>query len=184
MVDLEAVRAERARTVEAVERVHAKIARARLQVVHVHFERLVIELAACGAPAVAPHGRVALRVAGERLQRVEQELVVVGGRVEVARKTALERATRRELLRRDEGLEHRADRDVDVVVAHVLAQAVLELRPGSTLGFGPPIDDGFYYDFILSEPLTEDDFPALEKKMKHIIKLGQKFEREELPKSG
>ena len=68
-------------------------------------------------------------------------------------------------------------------LAHVLAQAVLELRPGSTLGFGPPIDDGFYYDFILSEPLTEDDFPALEKKMKHIIKLGQKFEREELPKA-
>lgn len=67
-------------------------------------------------------------------------------------------------------------------LAHVLAQAVLELRPGSTLGFGPPIDDGFYYDFILSEPLTEDDFPALEKKMKQIIKSGQKFEREELAK--
>ncbi len=65
-------------------------------------------------------------------------------------------------------------------LAHVLAQAVLELRPGSTLGFGPPIDDGFYYDFVLSEPLSEDDFSAIEKKMKHIIKQGQKFECEEL----
>jgi threonyl-tRNA synthetase len=67
-------------------------------------------------------------------------------------------------------------------LAHVLAQAVLDLRPGSTLGFGPPIDDGFYYDFILSEPLTEDDFPALEKRMKQIIKKGQDFEVEALPK--
>ncbi|MDP6934019.1 MAG: threonine--tRNA ligase [Myxococcota bacterium] len=65
-------------------------------------------------------------------------------------------------------------------LAHVLAQAVLELRPGSTLGFGPPIDDGFYYDFILSEPLSEEDFPAIEKRMKHIIKQGQSFEREDL----
>ncbi len=66
-------------------------------------------------------------------------------------------------------------------LAHVLAQAVLELRPGSTLGFGPPIADGFYYDFILSAPITEDDFPELEKRMKQIIKQGQKFEREDLP---
>jgi len=65
-------------------------------------------------------------------------------------------------------------------LAHVLAQAVLELRPGSTLGFGPPIKDGFYYDFVLSEPLSEDDFPAIEKKMKFIIKKGQDFEMEQL----
>ena len=65
-------------------------------------------------------------------------------------------------------------------LAHVLAQAVLDLRPGSTLGFGPPIDDGFYYDFILSEPLSEEDFPAIEKRMKQIIKRGQAFEREDL----
>ncbi|MCB9726993.1 MAG: threonine--tRNA ligase [Deltaproteobacteria bacterium] len=68
-------------------------------------------------------------------------------------------------------------------LAHVLAQAVLKLRPGSTLGFGPAIADGFYYDFILSEPLTEDDFPELEKTMKHIIKQNQRFEREELDRA-
>lgn len=65
-------------------------------------------------------------------------------------------------------------------LAHVLAQAVTKLRPGTTLGFGPAIDDGFYYDFILPEPLSEEDFPALEKEMKHIIKQQQAFEVEEL----
>jgi threonyl-tRNA synthetase len=67
-------------------------------------------------------------------------------------------------------------------LSHVLAQAVLELRPGATLGFGPPIADGFYYDFILPEPLSEEDFPAIEKKMRHIIKQGQPFTREDLPR--
>ena len=67
-------------------------------------------------------------------------------------------------------------------LSHVLAQAVLELRPGSTLGFGPPIKDGFYYDFILSAPITEEDFPELEQRMRKILKKGQRFDREELPK--
>lgn len=66
-------------------------------------------------------------------------------------------------------------------LAHVLAQAVLKVRPGSTLGFGPPIDDGFYYDFVLSTPLSEEDFPAIEKEMRHIIKQNQAFSREDLP---
>ena len=66
-------------------------------------------------------------------------------------------------------------------LAHVLAQAVLQIRPGATLGFGPPISDGFYYDFILPEPITEADFPDLEKRMKRIIKQGQTFEFEDLP---
>lgn len=66
-------------------------------------------------------------------------------------------------------------------LSHVLAQAVLQLRPGSTLGFGPPIADGFYYDFILSAPLSEEDFPEIEKRMRHIIKQRQEFVFEELP---
>ena len=65
-------------------------------------------------------------------------------------------------------------------LAHILAQAVLEIRPDAKLGFGPPIDNGFYYDFDLKEPLSPDDLPKLEKRMKHIIKTGQSFEREEL----
>ena len=66
-------------------------------------------------------------------------------------------------------------------LAHVMAQAVLEMREGSTLGFGPPIEDGFYYDFILTEPLAETDFPDLERRMKRILKKGQRFYHEELP---
>ncbi|MCE2425226.1 MAG: hypothetical protein J4F45_09020 [Pseudomonadales bacterium] len=66
-------------------------------------------------------------------------------------------------------------------LAHVMAQAVLEMREGSTLGFGPPIDDGFYYDFILSEPLTESDFPELERRMRRILKKGQRFYQEDVP---
>ena len=65
-------------------------------------------------------------------------------------------------------------------LAHVLAQAVLEIRPGSTLGFGPPIRDGFYYDFVLSSPITSDDFPEITRRMKKICKQGQKFYREDL----
>ena len=65
-------------------------------------------------------------------------------------------------------------------LAHVLAQAVLELRPGSTLGFGPPIADGLYYDFVLSTPLTEEDFPEIEKRIRRILQQGQVFESEEL----
>jgi threonyl-tRNA synthetase len=65
-------------------------------------------------------------------------------------------------------------------LAHVMAQAVLKVRPGSTLGFGPPVDDGFYYDFILSEPISEEDFKAIEKEMRRIVGQGQEFSREDL----
>ena len=67
-------------------------------------------------------------------------------------------------------------------LAHVLAQAVKELRPGAKLGFGPPIEDGFYYDFILPSPITEEDFPELERRMRAILSRGQTFAREELPR--
>jgi threonyl-tRNA synthetase len=66
-------------------------------------------------------------------------------------------------------------------LAHVLAMAVQELRPGAKLGFGPPIDDGFYYDFVLPEPLSDKDFPELENRMRRILKRNLKFEQEELP---
>ena len=67
-------------------------------------------------------------------------------------------------------------------LAHVLAQAVLQFRPGSTLGFGPPIKDGFYYDFALNEPITDEDFQEIERLMKKILKSGQRFYHESLPK--
>ena len=61
--------------------------------------------------------------------------------------------------------------------AHVLAQAVQDLFPDAKLGIGPPIKDGFYYDFDVAEPFTPENLAALEKKMKQIIKSGQKFSR-------
>ncbi|WP_431839096.1 threonine--tRNA ligase [Gordonia hongkongensis] len=61
--------------------------------------------------------------------------------------------------------------------AHVLAQAVQELFPEAKLGIGPPIKDGFYYDFDVAEPFTPEDITALEKKMKQIVKSGQRFSR-------
>ena len=61
--------------------------------------------------------------------------------------------------------------------AHVLAQAVQAEFPGTKLGIGPAIEDGFYYDFDVAEPFTPEDLKTLEKRMKKIIKQGQKFVR-------
>ncbi|GFG76233.1 threonine--tRNA ligase [Mycobacterium botniense] len=61
--------------------------------------------------------------------------------------------------------------------AHVLAQAVQDLFPGAKLGIGPPIADGFYYDFDVPEPFTPQDLEALEKRMRQIVKDGQLFSR-------
>ncbi|WP_225842065.1 threonine--tRNA ligase [Streptomyces albus] len=61
--------------------------------------------------------------------------------------------------------------------AHVMAQAVQELFPEAKLGIGPPIKDGFYYDFDVAEPFTPDDLKRIEKKMQQIQKQGQRFSR-------
>ncbi|MCZ9352597.1 threonine--tRNA ligase [Streptomyces mutabilis] len=61
--------------------------------------------------------------------------------------------------------------------AHVMAQAVQELFPEAKLGIGPPIKDGFYYDFDVEKPFHPDDLKAIEKKMQEIQKRGQRFSR-------
>ncbi|MFJ9606741.1 threonine--tRNA ligase [Kitasatospora sp. NPDC101176] len=61
--------------------------------------------------------------------------------------------------------------------AHVMAQAVQQLFPEAKLGIGPPVKDGFYYDFDVEKPFHPDDLKAIEKKMQEIIKRGQKFSR-------
>ncbi|MCX9193068.1 threonine--tRNA ligase [Carbonactinospora thermoautotrophica] len=61
--------------------------------------------------------------------------------------------------------------------AHVLAQAVQDLFPEAKLGIGPPIENGFYYDFDVDRPFTPEDLKAIEKKMQEIIKAGQRFSR-------
>ena len=61
--------------------------------------------------------------------------------------------------------------------AHVLAQAVQEVFPETKLGIGPPITDGFYYDFDPEKPFTPDDLEKLESAMRKIVKAGQRFRR-------
>src|SRR6187401_1251209 len=63
--------------------------------------------------------------------------------------------------------------------AHVLAEAVLDLFPGTKLGIGPVISDGFYYDFLLPRPLTPDDLPAIEERMRASIAADHPFELSE-----
>jgi threonyl-tRNA synthetase len=61
--------------------------------------------------------------------------------------------------------------------AHVLAEAVQALFPGTQVTIGPSIENGFYYDFARNEPFKPDDFPAIEAKMREIIARAEKFER-------
>ena len=61
--------------------------------------------------------------------------------------------------------------------AHVLAQAVQQLFPEAKLGIGPPVENGFYYDFGVAEPFGPDDLKAIEQRMRQIVKQGQRFSR-------
>ncbi|GII88054.1 threonine--tRNA ligase [Sphaerisporangium siamense] len=61
--------------------------------------------------------------------------------------------------------------------AHVMAQAVQELFPDARLGIGPPVENGFYYDFDVEHPFTPDDLKRVEKRMREIVKQGQLFSR-------
>src|SRR6201994_4212286 len=94
---------------------------------------------------------------------------------------------------RDAGLPSRGASDVEVTpvaadtddgrsvirhsAAHVLAQAVQDMFPEAKLGIGPPITDGFYYDFDVPEAFTPENLEALEKRMRQIVKDGQLFSR-------
>ena len=61
--------------------------------------------------------------------------------------------------------------------AHVLAQAVQRINPAAKLGIGPPVTDGFYYDFEVETAFAPEDFVALEKEMNRIVQEGQRFMR-------
>ena len=76
------------------------------------------------------------------------------------------------------------DRDPDALevlrhsTAHIMATAVRELFPGAGIGFGPPIEDGFYYDFDVPRPFTPEDLEAIEKKMVEVAERDYPFQRE------
>ena len=68
-------------------------------------------------------------------------------------------------------------------LAHILAHAVRELYPGTKFGIGPAIENGFYYDLDLPKPLTPEDLPKIEAKMKELIKQNISFKKENVMKS-
>lgn len=87
----------------------------------------------------------------------------------------------------DELMDHGAAGELGPMrhsAAHVLAEAVLDLFPGTKLGIGPVIADGFYYDFLLPRPLTPDDLPKIEARMRESIAADHPFElSEETPEA-
>jgi threonyl-tRNA synthetase len=66
--------------------------------------------------------------------------------------------------------------------AHLLAAAVTELFPDAQCGIGPPTEEGFFYDFLVSRPFTPEDLTAIEKKMAHIVKQNRPIEKKLIPK--
>src|SRR3989338_11147722 len=66
-------------------------------------------------------------------------------------------------------------------LAHILTQAMFKIRPNLKYTIGPPIDHGFYFDYLFDEPLTPEDFPKLEKLMRGYIHQGLTFECSEMP---
>src|SRR5262249_49735615 len=76
------------------------------------------------------------------------------------------------------------DRDALYVLrhstAHLLAEAVLRLHPGTKIAIGPPIEDGFYYDFEFPEPRADDDLEAIEAEMRREISEGREWARSEV----
>jgi threonyl-tRNA synthetase len=82
-----------------------------------------------------------------------------------------------------EGIEISSAEGLEILrhsTAHLLAQAVQELYPQTRLGIGPPIEDGFYYDFDPTEPFTPEDLKKLEKRMKELVGKSQRFVRKEV----
>ena len=89
----------------------------------------------------------------------------------------------------DVAIVTRKDDDPDALyalrhsAAHALATAVRELYPGAGIGFGPPIDDGFYYDFEVPEPFTPEDLERIEEAMRGVVSADHAFERREVDRA-
>ena len=66
--------------------------------------------------------------------------------------------------------------------SHLMAEAISNLYPGAKFGFGPAIEEGFYYDIDFPEPITEEDLPKIEKEMHRLAAKNEKFVRKEVSK--
>ncbi|MBK8629006.1 MAG: threonine--tRNA ligase [Sphingomonadales bacterium] len=117
------------------------------------------DLAASIGPGLAK-ATIAARVNGE----LRDVMRPFDGDAQVALVTTRDEADALELARHD--------------YAHVLAEAVQSLYPGTQITFGPSTDDGFYYDFAAAQPFTEDDLPKIEEAMRAIIKADKPLRRE------
>jgi threonyl-tRNA synthetase len=112
-----------------------------------------------GGPAAAPGAAViAARVSGEL-----RDLAAPLAEGDVVEPVELDSAAGRAIMRHS--------------TAHVMAQAVQELFPEAKLGIGPPVENGFYYDFDVANPFSPDDLKAIEQRMRQIVKQGQRFSR-------
>jgi threonyl-tRNA synthetase len=125
-------------------------------------------------------GLEAARAIGPRLAR-DSVLVRLNGGVQDLR-LPLSEGQKIELVT----ISHKDDPDALYVLrhsaAHLLAEAVMRLYPGVKIAIGPPIADGFYYDFEFPEPIGEDDLVAIEAEMLREIEEGRTWSREELPR--
>ena len=132
-----------------------------------------------GSARTLPSGSTAAdlsRAIGERLAKDAVHAEVNGRDVDLSHSLSDSDKVRIFTKQTDEGLH-----TIRHSTAHVLAQAVLSLFPGSTFAIGPPIEHGFYYDFSLpdGEAFSSDDLERIEAKMREIIAADQPFEREE-----
>ena len=134
-----------------------------------------------GALREFPDGMNALDIAGELDRELKKTALAarVNGTVQDLAKPVPDGATVEFLTGSDaDGL-----RVLRHTASHVLAQAVKAVRPEAKLAIGPAIDNGFYYDFDVATPFTNEDLAAIEKEMTRIIKKNERLERFELPRA-
>ena len=137
-----------------------------------------------------PDGSVRTEPAGTTARAVAESIGPRLARAAVAARVNGEVWDLSRQLGEDTTLEILTDQDpaaLDVLrhtTAHVMATAVRELFPEAKIGFGPAIQDGFYYDFEVPQPFTPEDIEAIERRMHDVVKADYSLEREEVDREG